>query len=470
MENRVSRTPSYSIGEVVERYPACSEYTKLERIPSIGEFAEFHLDIHTPSVLQANYQDGVATLNVNDKVMQIIKMKGDDLHDMLVPLRGEVVGLSILEIEDFESYVDDAALQAVWVPTGPLIGPTLYLGDPYEGLKSMTLQFKNNVGSKVTYSFTSDDWSSYESLNFWHASSSTVSGSSFRVRLGDSLGNFMYNSIPAGIFTYWHFHKVLFSNFTFESDPVDITDITTIEIVVENYEGNVSFEYFDKFTLDPALTGLLSLQTRIYYFGETEPISGTSLPSPLILDDGNTYVETDVFLNEQFRRISIQLAHKEHDPAEHLEIDHYYGIEYTNSNSNTIINLYGDNSEPYTDGKLFTVSSGQLQTDLEASSGLYFISHVTGYIERAELRFNDLPGKDSLLILTYKSVDGSTLCSPVILQIENDSLVYTFNFLETKQLFLIGENEYLNVIFQPSNSTRASSVEVYVKGRHKFGR
>lgn len=460
---------SYSPGliSVISKFPSINEHIKRQIVASFGDITEFHCDIIVETLANPEFITPIATIFQNQRIIQIVKAVEDDLYDIYFSVQG-TTNVSKLSIDNFNSYANTTALRAIWIQSGPLLNVQLVTTGTYEGGKSMTLDFKNNIGQYVqrTYS-TNQDWTSYYSFNFWHASSAFTTSSNMRIRIGDNVGNFMYYDIPVGIFLAWHQHIIPFALFTVETAQVNLGAITTIRFVVLTY-GSASTEYFDLIELDPNVDANNYIETRIYNFGSTLPSTGTVIPTPMTFDDGSTFIKNFIKLVRNIIRVECSLGHPYSNNTP-LTIGNYYGIEIKNPAAPSVI-IYGSATN-HPDWALYSVSAGALNTNLNKSIGVLSGSHVKGYLHSVRLEFNDTPGYRSRLIFVYKNIDTNIVISaPIVYSLNTEDTSLTFNFLEEGSEYYIDDTYFMLVYFQPNENTKASEISIHVKGCHKFGR
>lgn len=103
---------------------------------------------------QHNFDETVATLGPNDKIIQIFKAVEEDIHGINIIAKEQEYIADVTTIDDFDSYADQAALEAVWVETSPHVNTTLVTGAGAYSGQSMSFDITyKSLGQYVTIDF-----------------------------------------------------------------------------------------------------------------------------------------------------------------------------------------------------------------------------------------------------------------------------------------------------------------------------
>jgi len=96
-----------------------------------------------------------------------------------------------LTLEDFEGYVDSAALSAAWVPSANG-QEVLEMSEKFEGDQAMRIEYNCGAGDFSTlYTYGAvQNWASYTTLSLMYIGSGSNSGERLLVELRDQWGNF----------------------------------------------------------------------------------------------------------------------------------------------------------------------------------------------------------------------------------------------------------------------------------------
>lgn len=163
-------------------------------------------------------------------------------------------------LEDFESYINTAALAAAWVVhQGPAqtIADTLETTYVYAGTKSAALSFLNNFlgscapGAGMTRTFPAGplrDWTDHEFLRF--AVRSTDNRVQIQVTLTDNAARTAVSPI-INLDAYWKVYEQYYSTWTvnpaFNWSDVRTLDFSYITVPYFAFAGGGGFVYFDEF-------------------------------------------------------------------------------------------------------------------------------------------------------------------------------------------------------------------------------
>ena len=208
-----------------------------------------------------NIQSIITSTNI---VGQVIKASQDNINGINLTLESAAG----VDFEDFESYVDSAALQAVWIATD--VEATLNTTIFYEGLQAMTLS-ADGPGS------VGDEWSrssvamlSGYTAQFWVYSNKEFKDVKMRVFLEDSLGNTSSAPITQADKDIWT--KISVSAASLIADgitPVDVDDVIKIGFRVEKEKGG-GYMIIDKIAAVPPGG---EVEVKLWDMGTSIPVS-----------------------------------------------------------------------------------------------------------------------------------------------------------------------------------------------------
>jgi len=240
------------------------QLNKLRLRPQVmNEHAESSRNIH-------------GTVSSGNIVGQIFKASQDNINGLNIT----VESAAGVDFDDFESYANDAALQAVWVTTDELA--ELETSNVYQGSQAMYLPTEGNNGNEWARTIPSTNFSGYTG-EFWMYSNKEYKDVKMRVFLEDSSGNKSSQAIVQPNKNAWYKFVVLVDEMTADgATPADLTDIIKIGYRVEK-EKRDGYVIFDELISVPP-PGQLEL--KLWDMGTTMPVSGVTA-----LDDGTQYTK-----------------------------------------------------------------------------------------------------------------------------------------------------------------------------------
>ena len=310
-----------------------------------------------------------------NEIIQVFRAQDDNIGMIGLVLNSE--GLHQV-IDDFESYVDEASLDAAWVQSDPINTPAnLETNTVAEGTQSMSIKVTRwrSYGDRVTYTFaTPQDWSGYDELHFhWRSTRANmlrlviedVAGSGLYINLPDTDGEWQQQIIP------FNQMRVLGANFP------DMSQISKIYFEVINDSRTRTF-YVDSLEVR-ALSGS-SVDFQIIDLGDTLP---TSVAPPFVavpFDDGTQFktIVADNHLPLERRIDYIDgLAIGLFDLSNRLKKGRYYGIRLFNMKGTFPVVLWGGNRppDPTQSFPVFTSADGATFTELTGKT-LFFYTGV----------------------------------------------------------------------------------------------
>lgn len=330
-------------------------------------------------------------------VGQIFKASADNINSAYLTMSSA----GGTPLDDFESYANSAALQAVWVASADLATISTVVVDT--GLQSMALPSGAVVGNTWTRTITASDLTGFTgSLRLL----STDSYIDFKVSiaLSDGVNTKRYHLvIPSA--NSWYTLDINEGDMTEDDilNPTDVTAITSVIFRIEDKKPGASL-YVDEM-IQTAPAG--SVELKLWDMGTTMPVSGTTA-----LDDGTQYTTLNDLTDQSPAASYIidlvggqRLYHLHHFAAgvaeeiptnNLLNINHYYAL--TLHYVDTEVNMYGPNTsfltKYYTNGYAFTAAStAGVMTAIGAYSDLMFTIFSTQdvFMYAMDARADELP-------------------------------------------------------------------------------
>ncbi|MCP4143795.1 MAG: hypothetical protein GY752_00770, partial [bacterium] len=304
-------------------------------------------------------QGVVTTSNI---VGQIFKASQDNINSINLALESAAG----IEFDDFESYADDAALQAEWIATEANHKALLSTAIKYEGTQAMELDVEGAdiVGDEWARTFATTDFSGYTG-QFWMYANKEYKDVKMRVFVEDSSANKSSTEIVTVDKNAWYLYVIPVDLLTADGGTAaDLTDIVKIGFRVEK-EKRDGLVYIDKMVSVPQPGSVI---LKLWDMGSTMPADGVTS-----IDDGTQYEKLgDVGITGlQQASVSVDLVggkrtyHIDKFVAgtaleiptnELLNIGNYYAI--TIHYDDTEVNVYGANTsfnnDYYVNGYAFT--------------------------------------------------------------------------------------------------------------------
>jgi len=219
-----------------------------------------------------NIQGVVASGNI---VGQIFKASQDNINGINLTLESAAGA----DFDDFESYADDAALQAVWVTSDE--DAELETTNVYEGTQSMKLTAHGNNGNTWKKTFATTNFSGYTG-EFWMYSNKEYKDVKMEVIIEDSSGNISYQSLVQPDKNQWYKYVINVDTMIGDATPADLTDIIKIGYRVKK-EKRDGYVILDDLISVP---GPGEVSVKLWDMGTSIPISATTA-----LDDGTQYTK-----------------------------------------------------------------------------------------------------------------------------------------------------------------------------------
>lgn len=347
-----------------------------------------------------------ATLSSTTPIVgQIFRASQDNINGIMLTLQSG----DTIDFDDFESYANDAALQAVWVASDPTEPAELENVIVYEGTQSMAIPSDATVGDEWARSFPSTNFAGWTGT-FWFYNDRTYNNVKMRVFIEDSIGNTNSGPIVNQDQDTWEFFEIQVDSLTADGGtPANTTDIVKIGFRLDDRRSN-SEVYFDELVsfLPPG-----SVDVELWDMGATQPVSGVTS-----LTDGTQYLELgDRGLNGGTVRANVSLdlisgkrqyLLSQYVAGTALEIPsntlltpgNYYSIVLRHKNSS--INVFGANTNFTTDyyesGYAFNATSVSTPiTQIGTYNDLQFIVFSTAdvYLNTLLKFYNAQPGDDA---------------------------------------------------------------------------
>jgi len=208
----------------------------------------------SPRVLIENQNDDPANVDdldgSNTDIGQVFRLSGgiteiDRIHLTIDAIVAGSGSGSVVTVEDFESYADTAALQAVWVPKDiPNTPNTLETVIIQEGINSMKMasqgaKQKSNQDTFTKTFGTTEDWGGRTGIQFqWRQ----AAGWLIEIHLHDTAGGESKHAITVSQPDTFELVKLDFANFVaVGSTPVDLTDVKKIEFFIKTSIATADF-------------------------------------------------------------------------------------------------------------------------------------------------------------------------------------------------------------------------------------
>jgi hypothetical protein len=221
-----------------------------------------------------------ATVTSSQLVGQIFRASTDNINGIYLTLESA----SGTTIDNFESYADSAALQAVWTETDaadPAALATVIVGT---GTKSMLLPMSATVGDEWYKTNVVTDYTGYTFEMQWYQSVS-FSQAQMSFYIQDNVGNSKYLPLVVEQADAWEtfdFQETAMVETTGNSTDTDTTKILRVGFRLDDNRVNAD-GYADEIKAIPE-PGEIALE--LWDMGTTLPTSGVTT-----LNDGNQYEE-----------------------------------------------------------------------------------------------------------------------------------------------------------------------------------
>jgi len=335
-------------------------------------------------------------------VGQVFKASQDNINGIMLTLES-AAGATL---DDFESYADSAALQAVWIETDAADPATLETTIVKGGTQAMALPLSATVADEWQDSVSSTDYTGYTfEVDYYQTNNYSQAKLSFYI--GDGT-NTKSTSLVTAAPNVWQHFELLESNMSEDGGgTTDVTAITEIGFrLTDRHAGAVG--YIDNLTATPA-PGSVSL--KIWDMGASIPVTAVTS-----IDDGTQYTQIgdrgilgavvaalDVPLIGGKRLYTVKgfaCGTAPEIPANTmLTAGNYYAltINYVDTN----VSVYGPDSSIrnyYTNGFAFTAPDEAtaitaLGADNDCMFGIYSTADI--YINRLIKDYNAEPGADA---------------------------------------------------------------------------
>ena len=335
------------------------------------------------------------TVTASNIVGQIFKASKDNITSLGLTLESAAG----VVVDNFESYVADANLQAAWVASADLaVLDTVFVT---EGTQSMALP-DDTLGGTWTKTVTSTDYTGYV---FSLDSNFTKAHNRLKVSLfiGDGTNTKSIDLTFVASGQTYHFD---INEAAMADDQAGVTDITAITkigfIITDSDVGE--FAYIDNFIATPPGGSvdlkLWDMGTELPVAGVATIVSGTQYTQ---IGDTGAAVHNEALVGGK-RLYNIHDFHCGRDKAvptnEVLNVDHYYllTINYVDTN----VSVFGPNTgfsyNYYTNGYAITApDEATAITQVGPFSDLQFMIFSTQevYVTEVEWKFNAQPGENS---------------------------------------------------------------------------
>lgn len=231
-----------------------------------------NLGEHAESSREAQYTLGAGTPICG----QIFKHKPTNINGIML----NVQSAESVNIDDFEGYANDAALQVVWAETDVADKATISTVVKKTGTQSMQLPMSATTNDEWIKTVSSTDYTGYIfDLDLYQTKSFAQAGLSLILGDGSNTKSFQL-AVPSE--TTWYHFDVNEADFTEDGGTVNMGAITKVGFRLHNRSNN-TIGYIDDLGGHPP-PGTMGL--KLWDFGDTLPVTGTSS-----LADATQYTE-----------------------------------------------------------------------------------------------------------------------------------------------------------------------------------
>lgn len=358
-----------------------------------------------------------SVVNSTNKVGQIFKASQDNINAIYITAESAEAAA----IDDFESYANDAALQAVWVPSNSLnfLETTIV----QDSTQSMGLPL-SVINDEWEMTMAAIDYTGYTgSFDFYQDTIFGLTGAIVEVFISDGV-NTKSSQLAINQANNWT-HFDINEAAMIEDDilnPTDVTAITSIGFRVDTKKLGAS-AYVDNLAAAPP-PGELGIQ--LWDMGTTTPVTGVDA-----LDDGVQYTQIgDISFTTPVSQYNLNLeggkrlyhVHEfvcgvalEIPTNEILNEDNYYALVLTYVD--TDVTIYGPNSSfddapYYNSGYAFTTPDNSTAiTTIGVNNDLMFSIFSTQdvYIIGSSARANAEPNGGSSFMSSVEGIHMETL-------------------------------------------------------------
>ncbi len=407
-----------------------------------------------------NIQSVVTADNI---VGQIFRASQDNINGINLTLESAAGVI----FDDFESYADDAALQAAWIATGDLAD--VEVDTVYEGSQSMYLPAAGNTGDEWAKAVSpAIDFTGYTG-EFQMYSNKEYKDVKMRVFVEDSLGNTASRQIVQANKNVWTKLVVATDSLIDDGAATDITDIVKIGFRVEK-EKKDGFVILDILISVP---GPGSVELKLWDMGATLPTSGamalnggtqyTKLGDLGITGDQVASVSVDMLGGKRGYHIDEFVAGValEIPTNELLTPDNYYAI--TLHYVDTDVSVYGPNEawdDYYENGYAFSTPDEATNiTALGSQKDLMFIVFSTQPVYVFEITtIADAPPNGSSETSLYIEDIGMKRTNTLVSAIKAVQEVTT----RMERPFLMGKGAKLEQEYNDDISDDVSSINLVI--------
>ena len=388
--NSYNRVSTNSQQQGIEK----GQLTKIGAYPRIG-------NEHAESSREAQ-----AVVNATTIVGQVFRASRDNITALMLTLESAAG----VPVDDFNSYVTDLDLQAVWTATGELatLNTINYVSSP----NSMSIPTTTNGDSWEIVAAPTDytDYTGQFDCYFSH----DVAAQEIAIYLKDNIGNTKSLTISQAAANVWQQFTV--NENAMVEDGAWTTDTTQIvgigyRIITKRIGGTVLID--DLYSIEPAG----DIDIRLHDMGTTQPVSGVTS-----IDSGTPYTKIGVALSASYR-LNLEggkrLYHiedfmcgqdKSIPTNELININNYYIIELVYVD--TDVTVYGPETgftyDYYASGYAFTTpNEATAITAIGQYSDLMFgiMSAQDIYILTAAWKFNNSPNGNSQIAVFLEDVN-----------------------------------------------------------------
>jgi len=332
---------------------------------------------------------GVATVQAGGltDVGQVFEASRPELRSVAVRLNVSTVPV---HAEDFESYVDTAALRVQWVASDLTNSPNvLETGVVGEGAKSMAITVSKNKSQldTVTDTFGPDDWSAVDAMALLIRQDQPTSENQLRIRIGDGV-NSASASVPVNEVDVWEQRVILLSNFVNDGvGSVNLAAVTTIEFEIEADGQNGTIYVDDVRAVGQPGTAEIRLH-------EVDGENPTALGALLGAQSVTLLNSIDGFYDVDFD-LTLTVG------------DHYALVVRAPDVPTTFAGVLGSTGD-YVRGDAFTSDDDGVTLTNLPDTDLFFVTYwlTAGVIGTVEVDFDDSPGNGVMDIVIANRPSG----------------------------------------------------------------
>lgn len=385
--------------------------------------------------------------------LQIFRAGENNIADIRLVLRGEG---NVIVKENFDNYVNDADLRAVWIPsdtvnTNVYIDGTIYYG---ASGKSMRIDCRKNgsPGDTITKTFIAENWSGYEAVRLrWR---NQIAGTCvWRFRISSDGVNWAYSDLVATQTNVWEEKILNFSAMT-NISAVNLASITRMQFYMVSCTSNFHNIWVDQIEL---LGGVGNVKVKLYDFGDNP--NPNQLGSLMVFDNGSN--ESIVPLSNVKKILTVYGSYGFDDVTRSLTKGNYYGI-YLGDITSGKCYVFGSNITKYNSGKLYSVNGTNLSV-INGNMGFGVMTAVDGFILNKQIVLDNDGGDSAVYGLVVNKENG--LLVKYVGDFEAGSNLYQ-NIDMSYQLGLIHVNRENAYLLKWIDAENSQTTKIMLSGKY----